>query len=384
MMIRLRHLLMLAAGGAAAVVVVLWLGLVQISASSGHWAITDWVLHAVMRQSVKFHAAGLDAPDLSDPALLRRGAGHFESGCAACHGSPAQPRGPVVMSMTPHPPDLATRIDDWRPQDLFWVVKHGVKFTGMPAWPTQARDDEVWSMVAFLQALPGMDAEAYRRHAFGPAEHEGDAADLSTTVRPARADCVRCHGDDGLGDPNGAFPRLDIQPVEVLVDALAAYAAGTRQSGIMQAAVSGLTEAERRRLAASFMSDAPLAPAALDPAEVGAEVLARGREIALRGIPRHDVAACEGCHGPPAARQADFPRIAGQYPGYLEDQLRLFADEEGRGGGRFASLMTLAAHRLEPADIAAVARWYASRDPRSESADGAGRSDAAHGRPVDR
>lgn len=365
MMIRVRHLILLAAGVAVAAVGVLWLGLVQISASSGHWAITDWALHAVMRQSVRFHAAGVEVPDLSDPAMVRRGAGHFESGCAACHGSPARPRGPVVMSMTPYPPDLATRIDDWRPQDLFWIVKHGVKFTGMPAWPTQARDDEVWSMVAFLRALPGMDAATYHRQAFGPRENEGDAADLSTAVRPARADCVRCHGDDGLGDPNGAFPRLDIQPEPVLIAALQAYANGTRASGIMQASASGLSDAELRRLAASYARDAPLQGAALATSEVVPTVLARGEEIAKLGIPRHDVAACDGCHGAEAvARQPDFPRIAGQYPAYLEDQLALFADEEAaRGGGRYATLMTLAAHRLDPADIKAVAQWYASRAP---------------------
>ncbi len=206
MMIRVRHLLMLAAAGAAAVVVVLWLGLVQISASSGHWAITDWVLHAVMRQSVKFHAAGLDPPDLSDPAMLRRGAGHFESGCAACHGSPARPRGPVVLSMTPHPPDLATRIDDWRPQDLFWIVKHGIKYSGMPAWPTQARDDEVWAQVAFLRALPSMDAETYAELALGGArgqdrlEAGGETtAALDGIFQNALDDCARCHSRDGLG-----------------------------------------------------------------------------------------------------------------------------------------------------------------------------------------
>lgn len=365
MMIRVRHLILFAVGSAMAVVVVLWLGLVQISASSGHWAITDWALHAVMRQSVMFHAAGLEVPDLSDPAMARRGAGHYESGCAACHGSPARPRGAVVMEMTPHPPDLASRIDDWRPQDLFWIVKHGVKFTGMPAWPTQARDDEVWSMVAFLRELPGMTAGEYQQLAFGPDDQAGDAADLSTAVRPLRADCVRCHGTDGLGDPNGAFPRLDIQPEAVLVAALQAYADGTRASGIMQSAASGLSDEELRRLAASYAQDAPLQGSALASSDVAPTVLARGEEIATLGIPRHDVAACDGCHGAEAvARQPDFPRIAGQYPGYLEDQLALFADEEeARGGGRFATLMTLAAHRLAPADIEAVARWYASRAP---------------------
>jgi len=363
--IRLRHLLYLSLGAAGAVVAVLWLGLIQISASSGHWGVTDWVLHTVMRQSVKFHAPAKEPPPLDDPALVRRGAGHYESGCAACHGSPARSRGAAVMQMTPHPPDLADRIDDWRPAELFWIVKHGVKFTGMPAWPTQARDDEVWAMVAFLQAMPEMNARDYRRLAFGPEEGEGDAADLSTSVRPTEADCIRCHGTDGLGEANGAFPRLDIQPEPVLYAALKAYADGHRASGIMQSAASGLVEADLRELAAFYTKVVPLAGASVAADTVDGDLLARGEAIATHGIPRRDVAACDGCHGAEAAaRQPDFPRIAGQYPGYLRDQLALFAAEEvERGGGRFKDLMTLSAHTLEPDEIEAVALWYASREP---------------------
>ena len=64
--------------------------------------------------------------------------------------------------MTPHPPDLTSTIPGYEPEELFYVVKHGVKFTGMPAWPALQRDDEVWAMVAFLQILPRLNRAAYR------------------------------------------------------------------------------------------------------------------------------------------------------------------------------------------------------------------------------
>ena len=60
--------------------------------------------------------------------------------------------------MLPVPPDLSATVDEWTDAQLFRIVKHGIRFTGMPAWPTQTRDDEVWMMVAFLRALPEFDS----------------------------------------------------------------------------------------------------------------------------------------------------------------------------------------------------------------------------------
>ena len=64
--------------------------------------------------------------------------------------------------MLPEPPDLAPLISTWTDEQLFEIVQHGVRFTGRPAWPTQERPDEVWSMVAFLRQLPDMDANRYQ------------------------------------------------------------------------------------------------------------------------------------------------------------------------------------------------------------------------------
>src|SRR5690606_25217129 len=91
-------------------------GVVPIKASSGHWAITEWFLHFSKRRSVKTHSLGVAVPALEDPALVLRGAGHFETACRPCHGAPGFARPVVPMAMTPHPPDLGERVGQWDPR----------------------------------------------------------------------------------------------------------------------------------------------------------------------------------------------------------------------------------------------------------------------------
>lgn len=265
--------------------------------------------------------------------------------------------------MTPAPPKLEDRIEEWKAEELFWIVKHGVKFTGMPAWPAQNRDDEIWSMVAFLEALPEMDASTYRALAFGDTStSDPQARTLSAQSRSALVDCVRCHGQDGLGSTTGAFPRLDIQSGHYLREALFAYASANRSSGIMEHAVSGLTEEDLDALA-EYYGSRPIAQ--LPSTSADQALLRRGEEIAILGIPDEDVAACSGCHDETlTGNRVMFPRLAGQYRIYLEQQLRLFAnEEETRGGGMFAHLMAQASHDLSESDIKAVAAWYATQAP---------------------
>jgi mono/diheme cytochrome c family protein len=137
-------------------------GIVSIEASSGHWAVTKWVLQFGKRRSVDTHTLGDEQPDLTAPWLVLKGAGHYESGCRPCHGSPDLPTPRIAAGMTPLPPYLPPRIGSWEPRELFYIVKHGIKFTGMPAWPASNRDDEVWTLVAFLRAMAALDADAYR------------------------------------------------------------------------------------------------------------------------------------------------------------------------------------------------------------------------------
>src|SRR5690606_13090763 len=178
------------------------------------------------RQSVTLRSLGTEAPALDDPERIQRGAGHYELVCATCHGSPAREPEEFAQHLTPRPPPLLDQMQRWRPlARTFWTVKHGIKRTAMPAWPTQLRDDEVWDLVAFIEAMPKLTAGQYRQLA---GDRRGDI-------------CANCHGDDGRG--RGAVPRLDIQSPAYLAAALRAFRDGTRASGMMLSAASGLTDA---------------------------------------------------------------------------------------------------------------------------------------------
>ena len=345
-------------------------GIVPIKASSGHWAITEWFLHFSMKRSVSTHSFGIDPPSLDDPAMVLKGAGHYEIGCRACHGSPAMPQPRIAQQMTPKPPFLPPETAKWDSEELFYLVKHGVKFTGMPAWPSQHRDDEVWAMVAFLRKLPDLSPEEYQRLVRGEAE----AAAPMQKMLPAAAipaavtrSCMPCHGSDGLGRGTGAFPKLAGQRREYLENALAAYSRGERHSGIMQPIAAGLTAGELREVSGYYAGLRAAARPASEPADTAA--VERGRTIAEQGIPNQRVPSCIDCHGPKGTEQKDaYPRLAGQYADYLVLQLELIKKRQ-RGGSSYEHLMHKVADRLEPEQMRDVARYFESLPPeRSDAA----------------
>jgi cytochrome c553 len=337
------------AGALAIVTLVILSGAPNIKASSRHWPITSWILDFTKRRSVATHATATTVPNLDDFSLIRKGAAHYELGCRTCHGSPKSPRPTIPMGMTPHPADLPKLVGRWKPEELFYIVKHGIKFTGMPAWPAATRDDEVWAVVAFLRRLPGLTAEDYQRLAFGSAPLA-----TATTAPPMVAACAQCHGVDGQGGPDAAFPRLAGQRPEYLRLSLLAYAKGTRASGIMQPIAAELAEDAINRIAEYYSLSPASAPF---PRVDGA---GRGEEIAQRGIPRQDVPACVQCHAAqPETRNPAYPSLAAQTPAHLALQLRLFK-ENRRGGSAYEHIMKSVASRLTPEQMADVAAYFAS------------------------
>ena len=350
-------------------------GIIPIKASSGHWPITRWFLSFSMRRSVETHTIGTKVPPLDEPWMVLKGAGHYDASCAPCHGAPGEERSEVLQELTPQPPRLAEVVGEWEPAELFYIVKHGVKLTGMPAWPVRHRDDEVWAMVAFLRTLPSLDRAGYRRLALGPMADSAVDASLGTmgdAPPQVLESCARCHGMEGHGRGGGAFPKLAGQPATYLAAALEAYARERRESGIMQPVATELTAEEIVALAGWYAAQPLGEPVPVhDPALVEA-----GERIARAGILSEKVAACGSCHGPhapaeattgaasheEAAHNAHYPRLAGQYPEYLALQLRLFR-EGHRGGGPYAHIMHEVASRLTDEQIAAVAAYYGSLPP---------------------
>lgn len=351
--------ILLGLGAIAAIVVVS--GITPITASSGHWTITERFLAFAMRRSVATHSLGIDVPLLDDPDLVLRGATHYEIGCRSCHGSPGSRQPRIPGAMTPHPPELSSVVGERRARELFYVVKHGVKFTGMPAWPTQQRDDEVWAVVAFLRTLPDLDASAYRTLVWGepattaPVETLGGAQGAPSA---AVASCARCHGSDGVGRGSGAFPRLAGQRHEYLLSSLEAYARGERHSGTMAPIAAGLDSDTMRELATYYSA---LTPSGRTPSLArDAAAIERGRAIAHDGVPVQRVPSCVDCHAQDGSRQQPaYPALAAQPADYIELQLQLFASGD-RGGSAYAHIMQTVAPRLTPEQMRDVALYFES------------------------
>lgn len=335
-----------------------WLGLYNVAASRGHWYAIDLFLRFGMENSVEAHAPDIEPPPLNDPDLVRLGAGHYYAGCAYCHGAPGTPISPIAEDMLPPPPDLGGRVGLWTDQELFWIVKHGFKYTGMPAWPVQNRDDEIWAVIAFLRQLPGLDAAAYEDLALGGVEVElesGHAIATGAATSEAVDACARCHGSEGRPPASMLVPRLHGQPANMIAQALRDYASGKRPSGIMQTAASGLSERAIIRLANYYAGLTPLKPPPPAPARL--DGIARGRELALRGDPENGVPACLSCHSTTAVQ--DYPRLASQSERYMRNRLDLW--KQGIGAATGTNLiMAPIAQRLDAGQIEDVAAYFAS------------------------
>jgi cytochrome c553 len=329
-------------------------GLVPIKASAGHWAVTEWFLQFSKTRSIATHAIGIDVPVLDDPALILLGAGHYDLGCRPCHGTGgAMPR--IPQAMLPPPPDLASIALRRGSAELFHVVKHGIKLTGMPAWPAQQRDDEVWAVVAFVRRLPRSSAAEYRRLTHGdPDSHPLELVPAEPRA-PAviRETCARCHGIDGLSRGADVIPRLAGQRREYLENALRAFAEGRRHSGIMEPVAAALA-AEARQEVISYYSALPL-PSSV--AGVSADASPRGRMLATAGDPARMIPACLECHGAAGPENPAFPRLNGLGARYIARQLMLMRQGH-RGGSEYVHLMHSFVDRLTDQDVTAVAGYF--------------------------
>jgi mono/diheme cytochrome c family protein len=150
-------IVLIATGVAAAI----YTGSYDVAADRPSWGPVAWVVNQARMRSVRAHAADISVPDgLEDQAKIAEGAGHFAQHCAGCHGAPGMKRSDVVAGLNPRSPSLTMIAKSYTPAELFWITKHGIKLSGMPAWIDHS-DDEVWALVGFLQKLPGMKPQEF-------------------------------------------------------------------------------------------------------------------------------------------------------------------------------------------------------------------------------
>ena len=142
--------------------VVIYTGGYDVAASTAHSGLGRWALDTTMERSVRRRASGLAPPAPFTPADVAAGASHYRDVCQTCHGGPGARRAEWAEGLNPAPPNLAERAAEWQPGELFWIVKHGIRMTGMPAIAPGHSDQNIWHLVAFVERLPEMSVDDYR------------------------------------------------------------------------------------------------------------------------------------------------------------------------------------------------------------------------------
>ncbi|MGD0932804.1 MAG: c-type cytochrome [Candidatus Korobacteraceae bacterium] len=75
----------------------------------------------------------------------------YDKNCAFCHGNLKEPESPMRTKFYPHVPQLMTHIPDDPDGNVFYVIKYGIRHTGMPGWEGVLSDDDIWKTVVFIK-----------------------------------------------------------------------------------------------------------------------------------------------------------------------------------------------------------------------------------------
>ncbi len=154
----------------ASAFVFVYAGVFDVAADAPHSALTYTIMETVRSRSIAARARDVQPPPLDDATLIETGAEHYAAMCSGCHLSPDNKDSEIRAGLYPQPPDLTRRVHA-TPAEMFWVIKHGLKMSGMPAWGATHDDSSIWGLVAFLQKLPDLTPAQYQALAKSAEEH---------------------------------------------------------------------------------------------------------------------------------------------------------------------------------------------------------------------
>jgi len=145
-------------------------GFYSVSGADAEPGIVSWALIKVRQASIDRHAGGQPPIALDDPATIEAGARAYAArGCVNCHGGPGAPWAKFSEGLRPDPPDLKDVAKERDASQLFWIVKNGIRMTGMPSFGAAgAPDDEIWKIVAFVKKLPTVSDADYKTWTAAP------------------------------------------------------------------------------------------------------------------------------------------------------------------------------------------------------------------------
>lgn len=150
---------------------IIFSGVIDVAADKPHSKFVYWLLHETRERSIAKASANITVPDLSDYELLLTGGADYGVMCATCHLAPGQKESDMSLGLYPAPTNLSLSYEksinssgnnEAARARNFWIIKHGIKASGMPAWGKTHDDQRIWAMVAFIERLPTLTPEQYQ------------------------------------------------------------------------------------------------------------------------------------------------------------------------------------------------------------------------------
>jgi len=186
-----RHLPSLAFVGIAGAVIgvlagaFIYAGIYDIGADAPHTKLVYWTIENLRDRSIAVRARGISVPaTLDDKTNIAKGAGLYAEMCSGCHLAPGMEKTEISQGLYPPAPELSARLGHSAAEE-FWMIKHGVKMTAMPAWGRTHSDDLIWDMVGFVRKLPSLSPQQYQALVkSAPADHDTMMKDMPGMEKP--------------------------------------------------------------------------------------------------------------------------------------------------------------------------------------------------------
>ncbi|MFW6055044.1 MAG: c-type cytochrome, partial [Thermodesulfobacteriota bacterium] len=137
----------------------------NMAATKPHWNLTSSYIDLLRDRSIKAHSQDIQKPAAGGSELRNTFFSHYHGMCRLCHGAPGHRPQEFAMGLYPKPPEMTSGEiqSEFSEAEIYWIVEHGLKLTGMPAFGPSHDEKDLWGLAALAKAMPGMSPEQYNQ-----------------------------------------------------------------------------------------------------------------------------------------------------------------------------------------------------------------------------
>jgi thiosulfate dehydrogenase len=129
------------------------LGFLPVHATATPSDFEKSIARKVLHASIQRNISGTKNPLTASEEVLLSGLKMYRYNCAGCHGDYNQPSHWGTKNFYPRVPQFSQAASNLSAEEMFVVVKNGVRYSGMASWKGLISDTEIWRIVTFLSHL---------------------------------------------------------------------------------------------------------------------------------------------------------------------------------------------------------------------------------------